>query len=89
MSWAVNDWHTAQARAVHAGLIGPRGPQHLLDLDPVHLLAFIEGIVCESEDNAEKIQQMYDDAKPKPPPPRMSEAERQAQVARFSAMIGG
>jgi hypothetical protein len=69
-----------------AGLIGPGRAEHLLDLDLTLLLAFIEGILCESEENAERIQQMYEDAKPAAPVVRGE--QRRAEVAAFLAMAG-
>lgn len=70
-----------QSRAVMAGIVGPRGLDHLSEMDPIHFLAFCEALVCESPDSAERIQLMYDAAKPKPP------VDRAAQVARFAALV--
>jgi hypothetical protein len=64
------------------GLI-PHAAPRLLQLDPVVLLAFIEGVLCETPENAERIQSLYDDAKPTKP------ADRAEQVARFLAIAGG
>ena len=69
-----------------AGLVGPGRAEHLLDLDLTLLLAFIEAILCESEENAERIQRLYDDAKPAPPVARGE--QRRAEVASFLAMAG-
>lgn len=57
-----------QARAITVGLIGsPPLPQRVVDCDFVHILALIEAIVCENEDGAKQVQQMYEAAKPAPP----------------------
>jgi hypothetical protein len=64
------------------GLI-PGHAEHLLHLDLVVLLAFLEGVVCENEDNARHIQQIYDDHKPRRPRPA---TDRRAEVAAFMAM---
>jgi len=65
------------------GLI-PHAAPRLVQLDPVILLAFIEGVLCETPENAERIQSLYDDAKPRP-----VSGDRAEQVARFLAMSGG
>lgn len=69
VGWAVADWHTVQARAVTCGLIGrPGAPTRLVDVDTTLLLAFIEAVVCETEAGAKQMQQMWDDARPRPAP---------------------
>lgn len=81
MAWAALGWHVVQARAVLLGIVGPRGLDHVSDMDPVHFLAMCEGLMCESPGNAERIQELYDAAKPKPP------IDRAAELARFSALV--
>lgn len=50
------------------GLIGsPPLPQRVIDCDLTHVLALIEAIVCEKEDGAKRVQEMYEAAKPAPP----------------------
>lgn len=68
-----------------AGLI-PGHAEHLLDLDVTILLAFLEGVICENEDNAKRVQEMYDAARP--PAPKASGEQRRADVARFMAIAG-
>lgn len=80
VTWASRGWHVVQARAVLLGIVGPRGLDHVSQLDPVHFLALCEGLMCEHPDNAAQIQALYDDAKPKPP------VDRAAQLARFAAL---
>lgn len=79
-TWAANGWHALQSRAVLLGIVGPRGLDHLSDMDPTHFLALCEGLLCESAENADRIQGLYDDAKPTPP------VDRAAQLARFAAL---
>ena len=69
-----------------AGLIGPGRAERLLDLDLTMLLAFIEAVLCESEENAQRIQRIYDDAKPAAPMVRGE--QRRAEVASFLALAG-
>lgn len=69
-----------------AGLVGPGRAEHLLDIDLTVLLAFFEGVVCESEKNAEQIQKIYDRHKPRRPVTRGE--ERRADVAAFMALAG-
>lgn len=80
IAWAAASWHALQSRAVLAGIVGPSGLDHLSQMDPVHFLALCEGLLCESPENAERIQSLYDQAKPKPP------ENRAAALARFAAL---
>ena len=79
VGWAANGWHAIQSRAVLLGIVGPQGLDHLSQMNPTHFLALCEGLLCESAENAERIQALYDEAKPKPP------VDRAAQLARFAA----
>ena len=81
VAWAAYGWHVVQARAVLLGIVGPRGLDHVSEIDPVHFLALCEGLMCEIPDNAVHIQELYDAAKPQPP------VDRAAEVARFSALV--
>lgn len=70
-----------------AGLVGPGRARRVLDLDPVVFLAFLEALVCESEDGAKEVQAMYDAARPAPEPPPLTRGEtRRAEVDRFLAL---
>ena len=65
------------------GLI-PHVAPRVGDLDPVVFLALVEGIVCESQETAEQIQALYDDAKPPPPPPPLTRGQlRRIEVHKF------
>ena len=77
----MDNWHVVQARAVMAGLVGPGRVERVTDLSPIHFLALVESIVCESEDGAKEMQRMWDAAKPAPPVAR-GEARRE-QIAAF------
>ena len=69
-----------------AGIIGTGRAERLLDLDLTVLLAFVEAIVCESQENAEHVQQIYDRAKPAPPV-HVGDVRR-AEVASFLTLVG-
>ena len=69
-----------------AGLVGPGRAEHLLSLDLTVLLAFLEAVVCESEDNAKHIQDIYDRHKPRP---LVTPEQRRADVAAFLSLADG
>lgn len=64
--WAAESWHVVTARAVAAGLV-PHVVPRLGQLDPLTFLAFLESVVCETEEGAREIQRLYDEARPAPP----------------------
>lgn len=84
--WATESWHVVTSRAVLAGLVNNDVPR-LGALDPVVFLSFIEGVVCESEDAAKLIQEMYDAAAPRPPAPPVTRGDdRRREIARFMSV---
>lgn len=86
LAWAVDHWHVVQSRAVTVGLIGPGRAARVLDLPPTIVLALLESIVAEDEEQAGRIDQAYEDARPKPPPPPVTRGpDRIAQLRAFGA----
>lgn len=83
--WAASSWSVIQARAITSGLTGPAPrPARVIDLELVHVLSLVEGILCENEDNAKRMQTLYERHKPSPPIRRG--AARKAEIGRFLAL---
>ena len=82
--WAAESWNVVTARAVTAGLV-PHVAPRLGGLDPIIFLAFLEAIVCETEEGAKEIQRLYDDARPAPPVTRG--AARRAELRDLMNLI--
>lgn len=86
VGWAAESWHVATARAVTAGLV-PHVAPRLGQLDTITFLAFLEAVVCESEDGAKTVQRLYDEGKPAPPVTRG--ARRRAQIEHLMGLADG
>ena len=81
LAWAVDHWHVVQSRAVTVGLLGPSGAARVLDLPPTIVLALIESILAESEEQAEQIDAEYEAMRPRPAPVKpLRGPERAAQI---------
>lgn len=78
-------WHLLRAKAVAAGLIGrPGAPTRLLDCAPSILLSFAESLLYEGNDeNAQRLDDLYRDAAPKPKQSRESRNDEIANVVRL------
>lgn len=89
MTLAAATWHVLESRAIERGIWGvPLAPPRLLDVDSTVFLAFVEGIVRESDENAESLNDLYDEARPRPKRP-VSREERRRDIARFARITGG
>ena len=90
LSWAVGSWHIVEARMTLLTIARTDGPVSLLDLDARHFIAFCEGVLRESEPHAKALDELYEAARPVPPPdPATARAERRAQIDRLSRLFGG
>lgn len=88
---AVGMWHVMEARAISVGIWGvPHGPARLVDVDSTVFLAFLEGLVRESDDNAQILDRLYEEARPQPKKTRAeTRAARIAEITRFARMTSG
>jgi hypothetical protein len=84
VGWAAESWNVATARAVTAGLV-PHCAPRLGQLDTLIFLAFLEAVVCESEDGAKTIQRLYDEGRPAPPVTRG--ARRRAEIEHMLGLV--
>ncbi len=68
----------------------PGGPQRLLDLDPRHFLAFIEGVLRESEHHNKALDGLYADAVKPPPVPAAGRdrSDRNREIQKLSRIFG-
>lgn len=65
------------------------GPSSLLDVDPVHYLAYVEALAYEDEDTARELEKLYDADRPvRPPKPRKSGEARRREIDRFVKKFG-
>ena len=81
--WAAESWNVATARAVRDGLVNNDVPRLGL-LDPLVFLAFLEGLVCESEEGAKEIERLYQ----RPRPVTRGKARRE-EVQHILGLVGG
>ena len=66
------------------------GPVSALDLSPPHFLALLEGLIREHEGRAEKLDDLYAEARPKPAAVGVSaKAQRRAEIERAQRLFGG
>ena len=86
VGWAVESWNVVTSKALMVGLV-PHCAPRLGQLDPLTFLAFLEAVVCESEEGAQQIQRLYDEAKPAPPVSRGE--SRREELARIMNLGGG
>ena len=85
VGWAAESWNVAAAKALTAGLV-PHVAPRLGQLDPLTFLTFLESVVCESEEGAQEIQRLYDEAKPAPP---VTRGERRREELAHIMDLGG
>lgn len=64
----------------------PGAPPRLLNVDPTVFLAFVEGVLRESEENNESLNSLYESSVPRRPQTR---DERRSAIARFARLTGG
>ncbi len=87
--WAVDNWPILESKAVVLGLIGrPGGPASPLDLEGRIFLAFIEGVLRESEHHSKKLDSLYSSAIPAKPTPK-SKTSRRRDIDRAMRLFGG
>ena len=87
---AATSFHILEARAVQAGIWGsPSSPPTLLDIDSTVFLAFLEGIVRETDEGTEELDRMYLAQRPKPRATVKDRAARRAEIERFARLTGG
>lgn len=77
MHWAARSWHVLAARATVDGILGRPGcPSSLLGLDPLVLLAYVEGVLRESSEASKTLDKIWADSRPKSPEARADEISR-------------
>jgi hypothetical protein len=90
VSWAVDSWTEVESRAIMVGLTARvGGPATVLDLGGRHFLAFLEGILRESDNRREQLDKLYEENRPRPKATPVDRDERNREIARLSRMFGG
>ncbi len=89
LSWAVDHWTTVESRTTLLTLARIDGPVSPLDLSPQHFISLIEGLIRENEARAEKLDDLYTEARPKLKDVGVSaKAQRRAEIERAQRLFG-
>jgi hypothetical protein len=86
MGWARLEWHILQGRALVDGIITtrPGGPASLLDLSPVHFLAYAEAVLRSfGEEVSADLDNLYETARPAPAGPEIGSTEWHDNLNEF------